>query len=264
MQGPRATHAAHHLVEDQQHTVAIADFTDALEVASRGGYRAERGADDRFRDESDHRLGAELYKARLELVGGTLCIGLCGFALVPVAVFVAGVDVVARNEDGGKGLAPPRVAADRERAQRVAVIALAAGDEMAALWLLALDEVLTRHLERGFDRLRSSRNQIDLGHARRRVGDELVRERLGHAGGEEARVGVREAIELCVHRGEDRGMLVTETGHRSASARIDVAPSFAVDEIDALAADGKRIPMLNLALKDVRHCAALRRCGGVT
>ena len=59
-------------------------------------------------------------------------------------------------------MAPPLVAADRQRAERIAVIALAAGDEMATLRLPDLDEILPRELERGLDRLRTARYQVDV------------------------------------------------------------------------------------------------------
>src|SRR3546814_1939764 len=39
MQGAGAAHAAHHLVEDQQHAVCVADLADALEIAGRRGHR---------------------------------------------------------------------------------------------------------------------------------------------------------------------------------------------------------------------------------
>ncbi len=57
---------------------------------------------------------------------------------------------------------PPGVAADRKRAQRVAVIALAPRDDMAALRLTDLDKILARHLERRLDRLRTAADQIDV------------------------------------------------------------------------------------------------------
>ena len=48
---------------------------------------------------------------------------------------------------------PPRVAADRQRAERAAVIVLPPRDETPPLRLADLDEVLARHLQRRFDRL---------------------------------------------------------------------------------------------------------------
>ena len=47
-----AAHAAHHLVEDQQRAVAVADFAHALEVARERGDAAGGGADDGFGEEA--------------------------------------------------------------------------------------------------------------------------------------------------------------------------------------------------------------------
>src|ERR1700681_769498 len=134
------------------------------------------------------------------------------------------------DQNRREGLAPPGVAADGKRAERVAVIALSAGNEMTALRLLALDEILPRHLERGLDRLRSTGDEIDLGHARRRVRDQLVRQFLGDLGGEETGVAIGEAVELRMHRRDDRRVLVSQTRDRRAAACVEVAPSFIVDE----------------------------------
>ena len=118
--------------------------------------------------------------------------------------------------------APPLVAADRERAQRVAVVALPPGDEVRALRLPDLDEVLARHLERRLDRLRAAADEVDVAHAGGRVRDQLVGQRLGDLGGEEARVRVGEPVDLRVHRREHVGVAVAEAGHRGAAAGVEV------------------------------------------
>ena len=59
----------------------------------------------------------------------------------------------------------PFAAADRERAERDAVIALPARDEMSALRLAALDEILPRQLQRRLDRLRAAADKEDVAEA---------------------------------------------------------------------------------------------------
>ena len=130
--GAGAAHAAHHLVEDQQHAVAIADRAHRGEVARQGRHGAERGADHRLGDEADHPVGAEALDGRLELgrePGDVVRSALAG--RLP-AVGVARADMGDLGQQRLELLAAPGVAADRERPQRVAVIALAPGDEMAA------------------------------------------------------------------------------------------------------------------------------------
>ena len=152
-----------------------------------------------------------------------------------------------------EGRAPPFVAAGRQRAQRIAVIALAPGDDVAALCLAALGEVLPRHLERRLDRFRSAAHQIGVADAVGGVGDQPVGELLGHLGGEEAGMGIGELVELLVQGRRHRGMAVAQAGHRGAARRVDVALAGRVDDLDALAAGGDRQGSADLAMQDVGH-----------
>ena len=106
--------------------------------------------------------------------------------------------------------APPGVAANRKRAKRVAVIALAPRNDMATLRLADLDEILARHLERRLDRLGTAADQIDMAHSGRRVLDQPVGEALGDFGGEKGRVRVGHRVELPPHRGEHVGMTMAK------------------------------------------------------
>ena len=137
------------------------------------------------------------------------------------------------DEQGLELGAPPGVAADGERTQRVAVIALAARNDMAALRLADLDKILARHLERRLDRLRTAADQIDVAQPGRRVLDQPVGQTLGDFGREKGRVRVGQRLELASHRGQHVRMPVAEAGHRRAARCIEVAPTFGVDDLDA-------------------------------
>ena len=128
-----AAHARHHFVEDQQHAVLVADRANLAEVLAHRRHRARRRADDRFRDERRHRFRAEFENLRFELVGETLREGFVGFARALLAIRETGRDVMRFDQDRQERLATPCVAADRERAERVAVIALPPRDEMPPL-----------------------------------------------------------------------------------------------------------------------------------
>src|SRR5205814_1837558 len=154
VQPSRAAHAAHHFVEYEQHAVAIADFAYAPKVAGRRGHRAGGGAHDCLRDERDYALRTQLQQFRLELIGGAAPVFFGAFLRIAVAIFVARIDVVTLDQDRRELLAPPCIAADRQRTQGVAVIALAPGDKVAALAFATLHEILPRHFERRLDRLR--------------------------------------------------------------------------------------------------------------
>src|SRR6266850_450488 len=57
------------------------------------------------------------------------------------------------------------VSARRQRPERIAMVALAAGDEALALWLTAFDKILPRQFDAGLDRFRSAADQISVGEA---------------------------------------------------------------------------------------------------
>ena len=68
MHGAGATHAAHHLVQDQQRAMAIADPADPREVAGEGGHAAGGGADHGFRQERHHGVRAKPLKLVVQFV----------------------------------------------------------------------------------------------------------------------------------------------------------------------------------------------------
>ena len=71
------------------------------------------------------------------------------------------------------------VAANRERAQRVAMVALAAGNDMAALRLAQLHEILPRHFERRLQGLRPAADQIHMIKACWGIRDQSLGQALG-------------------------------------------------------------------------------------
>ena len=102
------------------------------------------------------------------------------------------------DQQGGKRLPPPRVAAGGERAERIAVIALPPRDHMAALRLTGLDKKLPGEFQRRLDRLRAAADEIDFREPRRRIGDQPFGQRLGRLGGEKGCVRIGEPVELRV------------------------------------------------------------------
>ena len=165
------------------------------------------------------------------------------------------------DQERAERLAPPFVAAGGERAQRVAVIALLARDDAPALRLAGLDEILPRHLQRGFHRFRAAADEIDAAEAARRVRDKSVGEALGGFAREEAGVGVGERVELRVQRGEHVRMAVPQAGHRRAAARVDVAPPVVVEYLDSLAADGHGREAVGGAVEQTGHLMGLAVAG---
>ena len=183
--GAGPAHAAHHLVEDQQHTVAVADLADAPEIAGHRRHRAKRRADHRLGNEGDDLIGAEFEDLVLQLLrqpGGIIVRRLFRALVAPG---VAGRDVMRLGQDRLELRPPPGIAAGRQRADGIAVIALPAGDDMAALRLADLDEILPRHLQRRLDRLGPARDEIDIVQPLGRQTDQPLGQRFRRVGGEE-------------------------------------------------------------------------------
>ena len=150
-------------------------------------------------------------------------------------------------------VALPLPAADRQRAQRDAVIALPPGDEVAALRLAALDEILARELERSLDRLRPAADVEHVTDARRCMGRKVVGQLLRGLAGEEARMRVGEPVELRPHGGEHVGMGVPEARHGRATRGVDVLLAGAVADHDALGGRRNRIGVADLSVQDMGH-----------
>ena len=70
--------------------------------------------------------------------------------------------MVRIDEDRLELFAPPQIAANRQRAQRIAVVALQPRDEMTPLRLADFKKKLPRQLQGGLDRLGPSGYEIDL------------------------------------------------------------------------------------------------------
>src|SRR4030088_486102 len=110
-------------VDDQQDIVAIADLTDPPEVAVRGRQGAERPAGDRLDDECRDVLRADQADGLLELVGTIDMASRLNLA-ERTAIAIRRVDVRKVEQIGLERFAPPRLAGERQGAERAAVIAV--------------------------------------------------------------------------------------------------------------------------------------------
>lgn len=252
-QAAGAAHAAHHLVEDQEDAVAIADLAHALEIARHGGHRAERRADHRLGDEGHHVLRPQALDLALELLGQPLAVGLRRLARSLVTIGVAGADVAHLDQQRLELAPTPGVATGGERPEGVAVVALAPGDQVPALGLAALDEVLARQLQGRLHRLGATGDEVDRGEAGRRPLDQEVGQCLHRLGGEEGAVGVGQLADLLAHGIDHLGVAVPQAGDRGTAAGVQVAAPLGVDQIGAVAADGGGIGVRQVTMEDVAH-----------
>jgi hypothetical protein len=253
MQRARAAHTAHHLVENEQHAVAVADIAHAPKITRHRGDRAQGGADDRLGDKGDDVLAAELLDPDFELSRQPLAVGLRGLVRAALAIFVNRRYMVRFDQKRSELLALPLSAPDRERTERDAMIALVSRDDVSPLRLAAFDEILAREFERGLDRLRATADEKDVADALRGVSGEIVGQCLRNLRREEARMRICKPVELLAHRCQDIRMRMAERGHRCAARGIDVFLPRGVADGDALAPRGNGIGMTGLAVEDMSH-----------
>src|SRR5262249_19613169 len=147
IEGAGTPHAAHHLIEDEQDTVSIADVADALEIAWHRRDRAQGGADDRLGDKRDDVATAEFIDLDFELLGTAFAIGLTGLIRAALAMLVDRRYMIRFDQQRTELLALPFPASDCERTERHAMVALPARNDMAPLRLAAFHKVLARELE---------------------------------------------------------------------------------------------------------------------
>jgi hypothetical protein len=80
VQGAGAAHAAHHLVQDQQHAVAVAHLAHRLEVARHRHQHAGGGAAHGFGDEGEHLAGPDAADRLVQFARQALAVLLGRFA----------------------------------------------------------------------------------------------------------------------------------------------------------------------------------------
>ena len=248
----RAPGAAHHLVGDQQHAVAVAYLSDAPEIARRGRRAAESRAGHRLGDESGDVFGADPEDFSLQRVGDPLAIGFQGLPARLAAIGVAGGDAADVDQHRRVGRAPRHMAADRKGAERRAVIGHFARDEPAALSVAALQVILARQFQRRLDRFRAraQKDRAASAETGRGAGDEVGGEALGGLTGEKRGMGIGELTRLRADRGDRRGMRVAEARHRRAAAGVDIVAPLGVEETHPRAAHRHRRRAFEVAMKN--------------
>ena len=130
------------------------------------------------------------------------------------------------------------VAAGGERAERVAVVALAARDEVGALGLVDFDEVLAREFQCGLGAFRAGGAEIGVGQAAWFAIQHDVREVFGGLAAEGSGVGVGHRGRLLADGGGDALIAVAEAGDRGATGAVDDAGAIGEVQVDALASNG--------------------------
>ncbi len=222
MHGAGAAHAAHHLVQDQQRAIAVADLADALEIAGQGGDAAGGGADDRFSEEGGDRVGADALKFGVEFVSQP--VQILG---VRLAWVLEAIGEARRDQTMGLGQdwlimgAAHHVAAGGERAKGGAVIGLPPSDCADALRLTDLQEILARKLDGRLVALRAGGTEPGAGQAARLAVEDDFSKVFGRLVGEGAGMGIGHGGGLAPDCLGDPAVAVAQAGDRGPARSVD-------------------------------------------
>lgn len=260
--------AGHNFVGNKQNAVVATDFGDAREVAFRRSCRAERRADDGLKNEScgGGRIG--LCEMSFEIVrAGDAAARKC--LVERAAVAKTRRDVAPLGEKRQIGFAASDVAADGHRAQRAAVIALAAGNDPVASGLADFEKILARELDSSVARFGTTGREVDAASAK--VGrSECKQARCQFFGrrGMELR-GVREGKlrSLSGHGAGDFWNAVADVDDGSLAGSIQEFAAVAAVDPAAIAAIGDWQILAEMAREDsgvVGHARVRSDCSRVT
>jgi hypothetical protein len=214
---PGAAEAGRHLVADQQHAEAVAELACLAQEAGRVDEHPGGALDERLDDQ----------RRDLFLVAGEHPLQVGG---------VAGLDRVSGEEQRPVGRVEEVDAADRDRADRVAVVGLAHVRERGPAPVLATTLLLELegHLERDLDRGRPCFGVEDAAQPGWRDLDQ-PRRQLGGAGmGEAEHRRVGDPVELLAQRRVDAGMAMPVDVAPQRGDPIDVAATVAADQLRPL------------------------------
>src|ERR1700721_3340319 len=111
------------------------------------------------------------------------------------------------------------------------MVTLYTRDDSDSLWLIALEMVLPRHLERRLHRLRTAVDKIDVVEPAWCGAGEIFRQSFRGLVGEKTRVRIREMLRLSDNGPRHHRVPVAQTRDRGAAAGVDVAPAIGANEL---------------------------------
>ena len=151
-QSAGSSHAAHHLIQNDKHAIAVTNFPDAGEIARHRRHRASRRAHHRFSQKGHHIFRANTQNFSFQFIGDTSAIGLGTLTLLLITIGVTGGNQACFDKQWFKLAAAPLVAPGGQRPQCVAMIALPPGNYPVPRWLANFDKILPCQFDRGFHR----------------------------------------------------------------------------------------------------------------
>ena len=145
-QGAAASHADRDLVGDQMHAIACAQFAGGTQVGGVVHGHARRALDQRLDDQRGD-LRVVLLQMLVERLRATQRKGFGVLVLAGIAPVRAGYGGVLPDQRA-VGIAEQRHVGHRQRAQRLAVVAVLQAEELGLVRLPVIAPVVRAHLQR--------------------------------------------------------------------------------------------------------------------
>src|SRR5687768_15737532 len=222
--------------------MAVANAADDLEIAGRRRRRAERCSHNRLGNEGDGAALAQFGDRHIEALRRALGIIFVALSLVLVAVCKARLDQAdGRNQNWIIELAPRFVAGNGQRADRVAVIGMPAGNEMIAGRFAALDPKLAGKFQCRLRRLRAAGDEKRPPRSAGSPSREAFCQLFRRSAGEEGRMDELKLLELPLGGLDHARMTVAEAGNGGPARGIEILLACRIAYVAALPADGGRI-----------------------
>jgi len=247
---PRPADARHDLVNNEKDVVAVADLANPLKISVFRHQGPGGGPHHRLGHKSGNGVGT-LVQDRLFQVVGALQGAALRFPPKGAPVAVGGDDMGGMADQGLVVASPPRVAAQGQGPQGVAVVACPSGDDLVFHRLAPVHLVLPGHLHRRLHRLGAAGKKIDPAHVSRGNGHQLLGQGHGGRGGELGAVGKGHVPQLGQHGLRNLPEPVSQGGdHRSAGA-VDIGLALRIVEINPFAPLNRRVPPVQIAVEDI-------------
>ena len=135
---------------------------------------------------------------------------------------------------------PPLVAATSQCTKCITVIALATTYHVDSIGLIDFEEILTGQLQSRLDGLTSAADKIHLLNSVRCMFYQNICEFLCRLGSEKTGVGKSQFLKLLASTVNDCLRCVPETAYSGTTARVEIAFSLGIQQIDSITRDGCR------------------------
>ncbi len=246
----RPSRATHDFVGNQQQVMLITNSPNLAKVAVHGCDRTQRCADNRLGDECRYLIRACLLDGILQFAGRANPVVFIRLPGILMPIGVTGADTRPVVENALIVRAARQVAGNRQRTERIAVVAELPADDDRFLGATERLPVLPCEFQRGFVGFGATRGKIDsragFGKSRCKPFRQCFLGRVR----EKCRVREGQVTDLLLNCGNHRLVPVAKARYGRAAAHIQILVTGLTVQVHALPASRKRIGRTQVTIKN--------------